>query len=153
MNHRVRHVQEEGPVLVLLDEAHGPLGVPRRQLRLVRVVRDDAVALDQRQLGIGRRILGVPGPHVVRIGQPEVLVEAVVRRQELRMMAEMPLAVAGRRVAERLGVPNASFRVGGPLEHPGDGRLAVTDPDLRARPQYVWQADPLRITARHQRRP
>ena len=35
VRHGVRQVEEERPVLVLLDELHGPLGVPGRQLRLV----------------------------------------------------------------------------------------------------------------------
>jgi hypothetical protein len=140
VTHRVRHIEEEGLVLVLLDEADGPLRVPGRQLRLVGVDGDGPVALHQRQIGIVLRGFGVLGPHVVRIGQAEVFVEAVVRRQELRQVAKVPFAITGGRVTER-------------LDHLGDGHFAIADANLGLRAEHIRQADPLRVTARHQGRP
>ena len=64
--------------------------------------------------GSGGKLLPSSGwlrPHVVGVGQAEVLVEAVPRGQELRVIAQVPLAEDGRGVAallEHLG--DASFR-------------------------------------------
>ena len=45
---------------------------------------------------------GMQRPHVVRIRQAEVFVEAVLQRQKLFVMAEVPLAEDGGGVAARL---------------------------------------------------
>ena len=91
----------------------------------------DLVAFDQRQVGkalllalvaaAGSPIVGMKGPHVVRVGQAEVLVEAVPRGQELRMVAQMPLAEDRRGIAALLDqfgqrhfvVADADFRPAG----------------------------------------
>jgi hypothetical protein len=98
VRHVVQQVQEERPVLILADELHRPLGVPRRKLRLVGVGFDDVLAVNQRQ----RRIRSggwMIGPHVVRVRQAEVAVEAMPRRQEPRVVAQVPLAKNRGRVA------------------------------------------------------
>ena len=78
-------------------------------------------------------------PHVVRVRQAEVLVEAVPRRQELRVVAEVPLAEDGGRVALR-------------LEHFGDRHLVVVDADLGVRPERPLDADAIRVAAGQERR-
>ena len=119
VRHGVRHVEEERLVAVLFDEPDGPLGVPCRQVPLVlrRHLRvDDSVSVrvpfPERQIrkpslpfgSAARQVhdLRVQRPHVVRVGQPEVLVEAVRRRPERLRVAEVPLPVDCRRIALRL---------------------------------------------------
>ena len=99
-------------VRVPVDEVHGVFGVPGGQ-RLLLFRRDlgidHAIALDQRQRwkpgflvgGIRRQldVLRMQRPHVVRIRQAEVLVEPVLQRQELRVVAQVPLAEAGGGIA------------------------------------------------------
>ena len=96
VRHRVREVEEEGPILVAIDERHGALGVKAGQPGLVfgrDVGIDDLVPLDQGKGGIGAGLrLGVGRPHVVGVGETEVFVEPMVDRQEPGMMAEVPLA-------------------------------------------------------------
>ncbi len=82
-----------------VDEFHGPFGVLRRELRNVRIFFDDLIAFDQGQGGIGSRIvrrLARARPHVVGIGQAEILVEAVMCRQKLALVTQVPLAEDGR---------------------------------------------------------
>ena len=75
-------------------------------------------------------------PHVVGVGQAEVVVEAVPRRQELRVMAEVPLAEDGGGVAAR-------------LEHLGDAssRSALM-PCLRRGSERAEDADAVRSSSR-----
>lgn len=82
-----------------------PLGVPRRQVPLVfaRHLRIDyPVPFDHRQIGILVARRGVERPHVVRVRQAVVLVEAMLQRQKLRMVAQVPFTEHGG------GVPLAS---------------------------------------------
>ena len=104
-------------------------GVAFRQLREIRAFFDDVFVLQQ---GEGR--------HVVAVGEPEVLVEALPRGQEDSGVAQVPLANRRRRVADR-------------LEHVGDGHLPGIEPDGTARLEDVRHADPYRVTAGHQRGP
>ena len=133
----VRHVrgevEEERPVLVAADERHGPLGVRRGQPALVfggDVGVDDAIALEERQGGIGRGRLGMARPHVVGVGEAEVLVEPVVGRELRRPAAEVPLAGHAGGVAL-------------PLEQFGERRLVVVEPGAILRPECAADADPL----------
>ena len=117
VRHVVRHVQEKGAVLVALDEAQRVLGVPRGELRLVGHEAHDLLALDQRERRIILRVDGVVRPHVVRVGQAKIFVETMPRREELRRIAQMPLAENCRGVTAC-------------LEHLRDGGFLVADADL-----------------------
>src|SRR4029079_13297992 len=70
MRHRVREVEKEPVLLVSRDEIQGPLRIAFGQLREVRAVLDDVFVLEE---GEGR--------HVIAIGEAEVLVETLPRRQ------------------------------------------------------------------------
>ena len=102
MDHRVRHIKKERLVLVAINEVDGLLRIDSRQLLLVlgRHIRvDNFGAFDQWQIRIvlsGRR---VTGPHVVRVGQADVLVKAVVCRQELWMVTQVPFPKTRCRIA------------------------------------------------------
>ena len=89
MNHRVRQVEEEGLVRVLADEAHGLFGVALGQEVLVRGRLDDDLVAHQ---GERRPARAGAGDHVVRVGDPVVLVEAVAGGEELELVTEVPLA-------------------------------------------------------------
>ena len=142
VRHRVREVEEEGPVLVLGDELHRALGIPRRQVRLL--LRRDVgvnhlVALDERQGRIRALLrLRVMRPHVVGVRQAEVFVEAVPHREELRMMAEVPLARHAGRVTLL-------------LEDLGHRHFVRVDTDARTRPERTVNADAVVVTAGEQR--
>ena len=82
----------------------------------------------------------MPRPHVVGIGEPEVLVKAVPGGQELRMVPEMPLAVTRRGIAARF----QDFR---------DGRFVFVQSDVGGVVQDVRQPDTGGITAGHERGP
>ena len=66
------------------------------KLLLIFVAEPDLhgfVALDERQRRIRAGFcLRVMRPHVVRVRQAEVFIEAMVRREKLRMAPEMPFA-------------------------------------------------------------
>src|SRR5688500_14568521 len=79
----------------------------------------------------------MPRPHVIRIWQTVVLVEAVARRQELRRVPEMPLAERGGRVAAR-------------FEHLAHRHFSRRYAMLRARRERAQKADAIAITAGHQ---
>ena len=115
VRHAVRYVQEKRPGLVLLDERDRPLGVPGGQPGLVGVVGDGLFPLDQWQRRVAARGRGgMLGPHVIGIGQAEVVIEAVAGGQEPGMVAQVPLAVDGGGVTAL-------------LDHLGDGRFVVVD--------------------------
>src|SRR6185369_1187691 len=92
----MRQIKEKWPVFVLLDELNRSLGVLGREFFLIGVghVRiDRLLAFDQRQRRVTcRSTPRMLGPHVVGIWQSKILIEAVPRRQKLRMMPEVPLA-------------------------------------------------------------
>ena len=109
----VREVQEERPAAILLDESHRFLRVALRQRTMVHRLLDDVAVAHQRHVPVfGLRIV-VGGalqpivarrrhPHVVRIGQTEPIIEALIHRQELAKLSEMPLAHDRGRVPARL---------------------------------------------------
>jgi hypothetical protein len=100
-------------------------------------VLDHLLALDQRQ----RRkvpVRRVLRPHVVRVRQAEVVVESVPGRQELRVVAQVPLTVDRGRVAPA-------------LEQLGEGRLGRADAGARPRPERAEDADAIRVAAGQQR--
>ena len=133
----------------MLDEFDGVFGVPGRELVLVfvgDVGNDDFVAVEHAEVGItvalsisGREIheIGVERPHVVGVGQAEVFVEAVVQREELRRIAEVPFAEDGGGVA-------ALF------DQFGEGHFVGADADFGARPKRAVDADAVRVAAGQQ---
>src|SRR5689334_23058264 len=116
-------MKEERLVLVALDEFFGFLYEAVRQRLQLGGLLDSFEISNQRDrreaagLAVFREALR---PVVVRIRDAEEEVEAVVRRQMLGAMAEVPLANAGRRVA-------------GGFEQLGDGDLAVREADVVVR--------------------
>ncbi len=152
VDHRVRDVEEERLVVVTVDEVDGVFRVPGGELALFlrRDFRDlDLPAVEERQAGIARlairlagvrgQVIGMERPHVIRVRQAEILVEAMPRRQELREMPKMPLAEDGGCVSAR-------------LEQLGDRRFAVRDAVLGFRPQRAGDADTVRVAAGQERR-
>ena len=100
----MRHVEEEWVVLVLLDERHGALGVLCGELFLFfagHLCVDDVVLVDERQVRPAVEALlhrqvqhaRMVRPHVVRIWQTEVVVEPVLHRKKLFVMAKVPFTV------------------------------------------------------------
>ena len=135
MRHGVRHVQKERTVVMSrFDELDGPLGVAGRQLRDIRVGLDDLVPIEQGQRRVRRSFLvlllgmALRGPMSIGIGESEILVEAVMRREKLRMVAKVPLTKDGRLVTEW-------------LEDLGNRAFAVANADLRPRTQCPQNAD------------
>ena len=101
----MRHVKEERPLLVFLDERHRALGVLRGELFLILAGDlgiDDRVAVDQRQMRptleplLHRQMhhARMVRPHVVGVRQAKIIIEAVLQRQKFFVMSEVPLAVA-----------------------------------------------------------
>ena len=136
VRHGVGQVNQQRSVPVLFDELHRPLGIPRGQVPLVLrgdVRIDGLFFFNQRQRG---EVLsgGMRRPHVVGIGQPEIVVEPVPRGKELGMVAEVPLAVDRRGVAALLD----EFR---------KGHLVGVDTVPRAGAQGPQNPDAIRITA------
>ena len=118
---QVRQVHEELAVPVRADEVHDLGHVPAGQRRLVGLLVDHTIVLEQRQRRVAR-LLAVRGlwcadltSHVVAVGQPQVAVEPVVGRQELGLVTAVPLADHERRVAGiRQQSPQADLGVGQP---------------------------------------
>ena len=96
--------------------------------------------VEQRQIAEPIAGRGVQRPHVVGIWQAEVLVEAVIGGQELGMVAQVPLAEAGRGVALR-------------LDHLRQGCLAGADPVPRRVRERAEDPDPHVVAAGQQGRP
>ncbi len=109
MRHRVREVEEKGPGRVLPDEARCLLGVAARDRRLIGRPRRHPVVAHQghvpvlearvhhpialfRVLAPERGARDGDHVHVVRIGDPEVVVETVRHGQEGGQVPEVPLA-------------------------------------------------------------
>ena len=112
MRHRVCEVEEEGLISVGAHEGGGAVAEVSREAHLVgaRHLRVcDLCALEGEEVWVAAlalldgvrevRVGRVPGPHVVRVGDPVGLIEAVVGGEELGLIAEVPLAEHGRRVA------------------------------------------------------
>jgi len=143
VRHVVRDVEKERTILVVLDELDRALRVPGCEMRLVfggHVRVGDLLAFDQRQRRVSAGFGGgMVWPHIVRVRQSEVIVEAVARRQELRMMAQVPFAVNRGRVTA-------------PLQHLGEREFVRVNSNLRCRPQRAKNSDAIRIASGQQRR-
>ena len=116
----VRQVEEEGPVLVGVDELDGLVRVALRRAVLVDRGLDDRLV---RASAAAAGVLRLPVAHVVAVGDAEVVVEALPRGQELRLVAEVPLADARRGVAPG-------------LEQLGDGDLLGVEALAAAREEH-----------------
>ena len=143
VGHRVGEVEEERLLAAPLDEVEGAEGVALRQLRLLRQRRDglaEAVPVEHLQLGVAasRYPEVVEGPHVVGVGQPVDLVEALLGGQERRAVAEVPLADHAGRVALL-------------LQELGQGLLLRVEPVASGGAQRAEDADPLRVAPRQER--
>ena len=106
VNHAVWNIDKKGLFLVLLDEGNRPLRILRGQLLLV-LARDFGLttsfpvdkgkvrpALDpflHREMEDAR----VVWPHVVGVGQAEVIVEPVLHGKKLLEVPQVPFSVAG----------------------------------------------------------
>ncbi len=89
---------------------------------------------------LGHRVpVVVHRPHVVRVGQPEVLVEAVLQRQVGLLVAQVPLAHGAGGVAPA-------------LQQLGDGDLVRVQAHLRVRAESALDPDPLGVAPREQGR-
>lgn len=106
VDHGVRQVEEERLISAAIDEGGGFLGAESGEFGLIgggNCGIDDGVIFDQRQVrpafqSFFHRQLSyfrMEGPHVVAVGQTEVLIEAVLERQEGEMVSEVPFAEAG----------------------------------------------------------
>jgi hypothetical protein len=108
MRHRVRQVQKEWLLLVFANEASSLVGIAAGDCVLIDGPLDHVgiaqerhipeLALRREERRPARRRIG-DAVHIVRVGNPKVRVKAVLRRQELRQVAQMPFADAGRRIA------------------------------------------------------
>src|SRR6059036_3799662 len=103
MRKRVWEVKEKWLALVLLDEAQRFFRISARERCLVCGTLDDLLIAHQRHLEVfdlrveyryaSLRSLRI-AVHVIAVWNPEVVVEAMARRQVLREVAEVPLADA-----------------------------------------------------------
>ena len=128
---------------------HRFLGVALRQLRLIGLSLNHFVVAHQRQ---GRKVRpGGFGAHVVAIGNAEVGIKALLRRQKLGLKAEVPLADSGRRIALLLrdvaqrhfvGM-QTDFAIG--KQHTGDRDPRVVATGQQAGPRH--RADRCRVKA------
>ena len=138
----MRDVGEERLVLVAFDEVDGRIGDRIRDDGLACRVRDvsDGLVL----LHPGQRWVLSSGvslhPHVVGVRDAFVFIEALGERHELRLIAEMPLAETAGGVTRFL----QDFR---------NGDLAgIESSSVRRKDHALAHANPIRITACHERR-
>ena len=140
MHHAVRQVEEEGLVLVFLNELHAAGGVVRGEVGLVLrgdVVIHDTVVFDHRQLGESLFGLRMEGPHVIRVRDAVVLVKTVLRWEKLGQGTQVPFAHGGGSVAL--------------LFHQfGQRHFIGADAGLGARPEGAVDAHAVRVAARQQ---
>ena len=123
---------------MLLNELHRSLGVLRGELRLIGVRRDRSFTVDQREVReLRRRMLR---PHVIRVRQTQIIVEAVASRQELGVMPEVPFAIDRGRVPAR-------------LEYLGDRHFVGVNAVSRRRSQCSVNSHSVRIAPGQQRSP
>src|SRR5262249_2976186 len=136
--------EEEWLVLVFADELHRCFGVLLGQPILVRTLEriDHLLIPEQREWWFalrGRDLRNaVPvAVHIVRVWQTAVVVESVPRRQERRLISQMPFA-------------NAHGRVAALFEQFGQSAFLRTDAGRRGGAENVWERDSLGITPRHE---
>ena len=143
MRHRVRHVEQKRLIGMAMHEVHRMIRESLRDHLLVVEVVDE---FDRPVIAVPRkprprlRALRMTRPHVVGIRNPRVLVETLSSREEGLAVTEMPLAVTGGGVTQR-------------LHHFGDRVLIRVEPELRAGNQRPVDAQSVRVTPRQERRP
>ena len=102
VRHGVRQIQEERAFLVFLDKRQGLLGVALGNQPLVGLVFDHLFSAQQGQRRVAVRLPPRIVAHVVGKRYSKVRVEPMSGRQERTLVAQVPLAHAGRLVAHRL---------------------------------------------------
>ena len=139
VRHAMRQIEEEGFVLVPLDEVDGTGGVVRREATLVGIIARHLVAVVGREIGEIEyfALLRMMGPHIVGIGQAIILVEAVLQREELALAPEVPFAKDRRRIALL-------------LQELAHRHLVGMDAIVGIRSRRAGKTDAVRITARQQ---
>ena len=85
MGHIMGQIQEERLILILLDEINRTGGIIRSQPCLVRIITDNLISVISRQIREIKdlTLLRVEWPHIVRIRQPIILIEAILQGEEL----------------------------------------------------------------------
>ena len=78
-------IQEERLILILLDEINRTGGIIRSQPCLVRIITDNLISVISRQIWEIKdlTLLRVEWPHIVRIRQRIILIEAILQGEEL----------------------------------------------------------------------
>ena len=100
MGHRVGQVEKERAAILRRtsppEEVDRPLGIPLGQRGLILGADfgvDDRFIFKEWQRRIGPRFgCGMVGPHVVGVGQPEILVKPMPSGQKVWVVAQVPLA-------------------------------------------------------------
>ena len=138
VRHGVGQVEEEGLVPVGGDERQGLAGVALGEAGLVGGVLEDLLVAQQDRAAAP---VGSLRGHVVAVGDAEVGIEAVARRQEGRDAPEVPLADAAGGVAPG-------------LEQFGDRDLVGVQPRPRPRKEHpAVQTHAARVASGQQGRP
>ena len=151
VRHRGREVEEERLVLAsaLLNETNRAQALHRGQLIHTHPVAYDThrnVVHIARQLGIHLPTSFVADsvaqwPHVVRIRQDHRIVEAVLRREEFRRIAQMPLT-------------DHTGPIAGIAQQGAERLFVVAEPGLRLRTEGgTAQTETIRITTSKERHP
>ena len=85
MGHIMGQIQEERLILILLDEINRTGGIIRSQPCLVRIITDNLVSVISRQIREIKdlTLLRMERPHIVRIRQPIIFIEAILQGEEL----------------------------------------------------------------------
>ncbi len=97
---------------------------------MVGVVFDDPPVFYQGQVGEEIWLGRVIGPHIIAVRQAKILIEPVPGRKKFGMMPQVPLAIAGSRVTER-------------LEHFGNRHFLAAYPNLGPGVEHLRQTHTL----------
>ena len=136
VKHRVREIEKEGSILVLLHKPDCFVGVNARQFRGVGRSFHDLSPTHQRHATVFFEIDDLDRIQVVQ--QSEVVIESLLLGQERRVKTKVPFADASRRVAVRLQqLGNRQF-----IRIETDSRIGTLDPRR--------QADSARVTTGQQ---
>ena len=144
----VRHgrgdIEEKRLGFVFGDEFHGTLRITRGQGRLIfsrhfRIQRGGIFHQRQRRI-TPRFSIRILRPHVVGIGQPQIFIESLLHRQQVRMVPQVPLPEHSRGIT--LG-----------LHHFSKSGFIRIQPGPALWPQRPIDPQPCRITTRQQSRP
>ena len=141
MRHRVRQIEQEGPIGILVDKLDRTPRQLGSDLLLVIEGLDDVIDLVlfvPRKRRPGFRRLGVSWPHVIAVRNPAVLIESLCSGKKWSVVTQVPLAVTGGGIAER-------------LDHFRDGQFLWMKSYLRGWNQCAADPDPIGVAAGDQR--